>query len=247
MNKTVISLLVTLGLLLPLGFASAQKDAKPWVEWSKKDTEKMLNDSPWAQTQTDTDSSQRLYSRTSDLNLSADRVTAGTNARLARGAINQEINVKFQVRFFSARPIRQALAKLMEHDHQTTPEVAAKLRDFAEMKSGKSIIVTLTFDSNDRGYFGYIMQALNSAITGMLKNNTYLERGDGQRLFLEEYVPPGKDGFGARFIFQREIQGSPFLNPDSGVVRFHAEYPAGLEIDRRFKVADMVYQGELEY
>jgi hypothetical protein len=25
------------------------------------------------------------------------------------------------------------------------------------------------------------------------------------------------------------------------------EYPVGIQIDRRFKVADMVYNGELEY
>jgi hypothetical protein len=248
MNKTVICLAM-LGFLLPLNLASAQKKAKPWTEWSKQDTEKVLSDSAWAQTQTDTDTSQRLYSRSSGPALSADRVTAGTNARLARGAITQEINIKFQVRFFSARPVRQALARLMELelDHKSSPGVAAKLHGFAEMKSGKSIIVTLTFDSSDRGYFGSITQALNTGTTGLLKNRTYLERTDGKRLFLEEYVPPGKDGFGARFIFQREVDGAPFLNADSGVVRFHADYPVGLEIDRRFKVADMVYNGELEY
>ncbi len=247
MNKTVICLLLTVGLLLPLSLASAQKKAAPWTGWSKKDTEKMLKDSPWAQTQTDTDTSQRLYLRTSDANLSADRVTAGTSARLARGAITQEINVNFQVRFFSARPVRQALARLLELDQKSTPEVVGKLHGFAEMKSGKSIIVTLTFDSNDRGYFGSIRQALDTGTTGMLKNITYLERTDGKRLFLEEYVPPGKDGFGARFIFPREVEGLPFLNPKSGEVRFHGEYPVGLVIDRRFKVADMVYNGELEY
>lgn len=247
MNKTVISLLITLGLLLPLGLATAQKKTKPWTQWSKKDTEKMLDDSPWAQTQTDTDTSQRLYSRTSSSTLSADRITAGTNARAARGTVTEEIDIKFQVRFFSARPVRQALARLMELNQQATPEVVAKLHGFAEMKSGKSIIVTLTFDSSDRGYFGSITQALNTGTTGVLKNTTYLERTDGKRLFVEEYVPPGKDGFGARFIFPREVDGSPFLNLNSGVVRFHADYPVGLEIDRRFKVADMVYNGELEY
>ena len=239
MNKTVICLLMTLELLLPLTLASAQKKDKPWTEWSKKDTEKMLNDSPWAQTQTDTETSQRLYSRnTSDLT---------TIARLGRGAINQEINVRFRVRFFSARPVRQALARLMELDQRPSAEVLAKLHGFAEMKSASSIIVTASFDSNDPGYFGTIMQAFTTATTGTLKNNSYLERSDGKRLFLEQYVPPGKDGFGARFIFLREIDGSPFLNPNSGVVRFHAEYPIGIQIDRRFKVADMVYKGELEY
>lgn len=234
-------------LLLPLGVASAQKKVKPWTEWSKKDTEKMLNDSPWAQTQTDTDTSQRLYSRSSDPNAAGDGTTSGASARLARGAINQEINIKFRVRFFSARPVRQALARLMEFDRKPSAEVLAKLHGFAEMKSASSIVVTATFDSNDPAYFGTIMQAFATATTSILKNKTYLERSDGKRLFLEQYVAPGKDGFGARFVFRREIDGAPFLNPNSGEVRFHTEYPIGIQIDRRFKVADMVYNGELEY
>jgi hypothetical protein len=207
----------------------------------------MLNDSPWAQTQTETDTSQRLYSRTAEPTLSSDRTTAGTTARLARGAVNQEINFRFQVRFFSARPVRQALARLMEIEQKPRAEVLAKLHSFAEMKSGRSIIVTVSFDFKEPGYAGSVMQAFNSATTSTLKNNSYLERSDGQRLFLEEYVPPGKDGFGARFIFPREIDGAPFLNPNSGEVRFHAEYPLGPQVDRRFKVADMGYKGALEY
>jgi hypothetical protein len=135
----------------------------------------------------------------------------------------------------------------MELDHKPSSEVSAKLHGFAEMKSVSSIIVTVSFDSNDPGYFGSIMQALNSATTGLLKNNSYLERSDGKQLFLEQYAAPGKDGFGSRFIFPREINGPPFLNPNRGEVRFHAEYPVGLQIDRRFKVADMVYNGQLEY
>ena len=91
------------------------------------------------------------------------------------------------------------------------------------------------------------MQAFNSANTGTLKNTSYLERNDGKKLFLEEYVPPGKDGFGARFIFLRELEGKPFLTKDSGEVRFYAEYSNGIKVNRRFKIADMNYKGELEY
>jgi hypothetical protein len=92
------------------------------------------------------------------------------------------------------------------------------------------------------------MQAFNSAATGTLKNNVYLERNDGKRLFLEEYVPPGKDGFGARFIFLRNQEEKPFLDAGTREVRFYAEYPrTGIKVDRQFKIADMIYQGQLEY
>ena len=246
MNRTAISFLTALLLLLTLLTATAQQKGKAWSEWSKKEAEKMLNDSPWAQTQTETDTSQMFYSPTSDPRLGA-RTTSTTGTRVGEGATNQAVNVNFHVRIFSARPIRQALVRLMWIQQTPPAEVAQKMTNFAELQSSDSIIVTVTFDSNDQRYSGTVMQAFNSAVTATLKNDTYLERNDGKRLFLEEYVPPGKDGFGARFIFLRELDGQPFITKDTVQVRFYAQYTNGPKIDRRFKVADMIYQGGLEF
>jgi hypothetical protein len=169
------------------------------------------------------------------------------SSRLAQGATNQSVSVNFHVRFFSSRPIRQALARLMALQRQPPPDVLEKLKAFAELKSTNSIIVTVSFDSTDQRYSGVVMQAFNSAITATMKNDSYLQRSDGKQLFLEEYVPPGKDGFGARFIFLREVNGQPFIADKSGEIHFSARYPNGIKVDRRFKIADMIYEGELEY
>jgi hypothetical protein len=240
-----MNLLITFTLLLTLATASAQKADKEWTEWSKKDAQKILDDSPWGQVQTDADTSQMFYSPTQD----PQRMGSSSNdgARLGQGATNQSVFVKFHVRFFSARPIREALVRLMELQQRPVNDVEAKLRRFAELKSESSIIVTVIFESNDQRYSGIAMQAFNSAITATMKNDSYLQRSDGKQLFLEEYVPPGRDGFGARFIFLREKEGQPFIRDKSGEIRFFAKYPNGIKIDRRFKVADMMYQGELEY
>jgi hypothetical protein len=172
--------------------------------------------------------------------------TSNDGSRLAQGATNQSVNVSFQVHFFSARPVRQALARIMEIDNKPPADVAAKLHQFAEMQSPSSIIVTVTYTSSDQRYSGVVMQEFNSANTGTMKNDVYLQRSDGKQLFLEEYVPPGKDGFGARFIFLREVDGAPFIKDASGELRFYAKYPNGIKVDRRFKLADMMYQGQLE-
>lgn len=245
--KKIECFLTALALLLALTAATAQKKDKPWTSWSKKDAEKMLNDSPWAQTQTETDTSQMFYSPTTDPRLTGVRNTSSTDARLGEGATNQAVNVKFHVRFFSARPVRQALARIIELEQKPPPDVIEKLHGFAELKSANSIIVTVTFESNDQRYSGAAMQSFNSAVIGTLKNNTYLERSDGKHLFLEEYVPPGKDGFGARFIFLRYPDEQPFITANIGEVRFYAQFPNGLKVDRRFKIADMLYEGALEY
>lgn len=241
MKKKVAIALIT---LMAAAVVAQKQDEKPWVEWSKKDAEKILTDSPWAKLQTDTDTSQMFYSPTQD----PQRMGTSSNdsSRLAQGATNQAVNVSFQVRFFSARPVRQALARVMEINNKPPADVVAKLHQFAEMQSTSAIIVTVSFNSNDQRYSGIVMQQFNSAATGQLKNDAYLQRSDGKQLFLEEYVPPGKDGFGARFIFLREVDGEPFIKDANGDLRFYAKYPNGIKVDRRFKLADMMYQGQLE-
>lgn len=245
MNKTVISFLAALALSAALATVVGQKKDKPWTDWSKKEAEKMLTESPWAQTQTDTDTSQMFYSPTSDPRTMGS--SSNDSSRLSQGATNQSVNVSFHVRFFSSRPIRQALARLMALQQQMPPDVLEKLKAFGELKSTSSIIVTVSFESTDQRYSAIVMKAFNSAITATMKNDSYLQRSDGKQLFLEEYVPPGKDGFGARFIFLRELDGKPFIADKTGEIHFYAKYPDGIKVDRRFKIADMIYQGELEY
>jgi hypothetical protein len=248
--------LKTLGFVFPLflltlsvlvGTSFAQKKEKSWTEWSKKETQKMLEESPWSQTQTDTDTSQMFYSPTSDPRMSRVRETSTTGSRTAEGATNQSVSVKFYVRFFSARPVRQALARSIILEKNPPPDYVARLQGFADLKSYSSIIVTVMYESNDQRKGNAVMQAFNSAVTATLKNSVYLERSDGKRLFLEEYVPPGKDGFGARFIFLRNPGEKPFLESNSGEIRFFAQFSESIKIDRRFKLAVMMYQGELEY
>ena len=91
------------------------------------------------------------------------------------------------------------------------------------------------------------MQIINSGVTGTLKNSTYLERNDGKRLFLQEYVPPGRDGFGARFIFPRSVDQAPFLGTEFSEVRFVSEFETTVKLNKRFKLADMMLDGKLEY
>jgi len=243
--KTILG--ASIATLLVLSVAFAQKTDKPWTDWSKKETQKILEDSPWAQTQVETDTSQSFFSPTSAPGVNGAGVTSTTASREAQGATNQAIDIKYRVRFFSARPIREALARQILLQQKLPDEVVERLRNFAELKAENSIIVTVVFESNDQRYGNRVMQAFNSAITATLRNNTYLQRNDGKQLFLEEYVPPGKDGFGARFIFLRFPEQKPFVESNTTELRFVAQFPAGLKIDRRFKIADMNYLGAIEY
>jgi len=219
--------------------------AKPWTEWTARDAEKILNDSPWAKIQVETDTSELFYAPTSDPNIT--RNAPNANARLQEGASNQEMNVKYGIRFFSARPIRQAFARSIELQKKLDEASIQRLRQFGEMESPLSIIIAVTFESTDKRALGKVMQQFNSAGANTLKNNTYLERNDGKRLFIQEYVPPGADGFGARFIFLRKPNEQEFITADTREVRFVSEFAEGRNLNMRFKVTDMIYNGKLEY
>jgi hypothetical protein len=245
--KTVIGLF--LGAALVVTFTTAleaqQTQHKSWTEWNQKEVEKMLSSSPWAQTQKDTDTTEMFFQPTAD-----PRFTRAPNAkaRLEEGATNQEVVVSYGIRFFSARPVRQAFVRQIQlHQKTLDPDVLARMKNFAEITASDSIIIAVTVEGTDKRSLSKVMQVINSAATGTLKNTTYLERSDGKRLFLEQYVPPGRDGFGARFIFPRMVDERPFLRPEFAEVRFVSEIASTVNLNMRFKLADMMLDGELEY
>src|SRR5712692_1661659 len=133
MRKTSIAALAM--VLFMAGAVSAQKQLKPWGEWSQKDAQKVLDDSPWGQTQTETDTSQMFYSPTSDPNRTGTRSTSNDSSRQSQGATNQAVNTNYRIRFFTARPIRQAFVRLMELQQPNLPkEMIERLNAFANLQ-----------------------------------------------------------------------------------------------------------------
>ena len=229
--------------------AEAQKKMKPWTEWSEKEVNKMLNDSAWGQTQTETDTSEMFYSPNSQNrnpigNRPLDTSGGSSNDRTTQGQTNQATTVDYRIRLLTAKPIRQALARRAQMQN---PELAEKLKAFAERHTDEYLVVAVDFESKDRRFSGPAMQIFNSANTGVLKNNTYLENNDGRRLFLQEYIAPINDGMGAKFVFPRKHNNAPFVNEQSGYLRFFSEMSKNLRLNMRFKIADMTYDGKLEY
>jgi hypothetical protein len=245
-----------LSALLPATALRSQKRAGNWIELSKKDAEKILNDSPWAHTQIDTDVSEMFYSPTKQGTSSEARST-GTSAgnqqsvnnnRADRGAVNQAVNIKYRICFLSARPIREAFAKMvLTTQGKSDNKLVSRLQSFVDRDFSPYIVIAVTVEASDQRFSGPIMGTLNSTSTGTLKNSAYLERQDGKRLFLVSYLPPIQDGLGAKFIFPRTENGEFFLNSKSDSVRFVAEFNDSFKLNMRFKVSDMMFDDKLEY
>jgi hypothetical protein len=241
-----------------VSMAFAQK-SKPWTEWSKKDAEKMLNDSGWGQTQDDTDASELTYSPTANTTIT--QTTSSRNAdrnlndasRTESGAKNQALSLKYRVRFFSAKPIRQAFARMILLSQKTTDEQALKQfkerlqAGFIDIDYGDFVVVAVTIEATDRRLSGPAEQAFRSATSDTLKNKCYLERKDGKRVFLIQYEQPTPDQTGAKFVFPRTVDGKPLLTVESEGIRFVAEFSDKVKVERKFKVSEMIYDGKLEY
>ena len=253
MKKTIFAVLLT---ALLLGAGSAQQ--KPWTEWTKVEAEKILNNSAWGQTQTDTDTSEMMYSPTSQAGIgtSTRSGVSGTttdrqsvnNSRVVQGAKNQAISVNYHIRLLSAKPVRQAFMRVIELAQKTPDkDLLDGLQSFVQRDFSDFIVVAVNFDSTDGRFSGPALQAFASSNLGSLKNKTYLERKDGKRVFLMQYHAPINDGLGAKFIFPRFVDEKKFINTDSGSFRFYSEVNTQLKLNVSFKISELMYNGQLEY
>jgi len=229
-----------------------------WTQMSRKAAEKVLNDSPWARTQTDTDTSEMFFSPTRPGTSSIGQARASrsnpnsqqqiNNDRADQGATNEAISVNYHVKFLSAKPVREAVSRIaMLESMQPEEQFIELMQPFVDRDFGIFVVVAVSFDSTDGRYSGPAIQAFGTATAETLKNKTYLERKDGKRMYLLDYRAPQPDGLGAKFVFLRGYEGVAFLNPDSGSVRFYSEVSEKIKLNVTFKVADLMYNGKLEY
>jgi hypothetical protein len=153
-----------------------------------------------------------------------------------------------RVRLVSAKPIRQAIARIMElNPSKYRPEEIAKAQRFAEFKYDRTIVVGLRSETRNTGlaandfYPGWMSPAF-------LRNyyrNVYLEI-KGKRIPVQDFQAPGQDGLGVKLIFPRFIDNRPIIDPIAGEVCFHAEL-SKLIINARFSIAELFYNGVQEY
>ena len=237
--KATARITISAGILLAVVAitTSAQWNKKPYTEWSDKEARKLLEDSPWGQTQVVSNTS-RMFNTGPGTGVSGGPPVEGSADHL-----------NFRIRFLSAKPVRQAFSRIIEIAHKAdmNDQLAAQIKAFAAGEFPDYIVIAVDVDSTEtKGQLQRAMSVLQTRTTAELKNGTYLVGKGGQRLFLEEFQAPKKDGLGARFIFPRIVEGKPFISEDSGEIKFVSDL-SGFALNARFKVKEMVFNGKLEY
>jgi hypothetical protein len=218
---------------------------KPWLEWNMKETTKVLNDSAWGQTQLETKEAEGAA--TAITNTGSSRTMVPRDAsKDSPGAITSYI--KYYIRLLSAKPVRQAVVRKLMLD---SPDMDAarkeQLKSFADATTSDFIVVAVVAEAKDQSMGRDALQAFQTATFDSLKDSTYLETRDGQRVLLADFKAPIADGLGAKFVFPRTLNNQPFITPESGQLKFFSQLSKKIKLEARYKVSDMLYEGRLEY
>lgn len=200
--------------------------------WDLREAVTLLNESPWAKTATFT------------------RLIGGVGSGLAG---EKEIYSTFFTRLLSARPIRQALARVQriqagydELDMQRRAELDARLRPGLEADMSNWLVIAVTFRSNDVELEKEVQRFFDKESRESLLDAAFLSTEKFSKIRLAAYHPPQGDGIGAKFVFPRFIDGQPVVTSESRQILFELDVPAAdPQLAVQFSINQMVQDGEL--
>jgi hypothetical protein len=233
-------LVVAVFLAGGLVFAAKNFWEDPFTQWTQKNVNKMLQDSPWTLTQT--------Y---------RGQEGAGRGGAFDRtsNAGERESSDTYTIRLFSSQPIRDAYARMMQlmnrYDTATDTEkqridaLTAKVRT---LDVSERIIVAMEYNSNLPDNARNFKQFFDKQSAELLKQNCFLISSRLGRVEIKEYFPQDAQGSGMKFIFPRTVNGQPVFQETDKELRFDMWVePTGQKIFQSWKPKNVMYQGKLSF
>ncbi len=205
---------------------------RPFEQWTEEQAVELLNDSPWAKQATFT------------------RLIEGVGSGV-RG--EKEILSTYYVRLLSAKPVRQALARLEQikrgyekMDDRDKASFDEMIRPGLELDMSRWMVVSVNFRSNDPERENRLARFFETETTESLRNNAFLATAKVSQVRLAAYHPPAGDGLGARFVFPRTVDGQEIVSGPQDTLVFELDLPRGESaLIVNFPLAAMHLEGEL--
>lgn len=243
MNRVCLSLLFLISLIVVIKPAFGQSwTKKPYTEWSMSDVERILINSPWAQTQ--------IESRSITYELPA-------NSYLAI------------IRLRSALPIRQALLRqkqfLMNYQKFSAADKArfdketeqfVQCPDCADyyMVTVGSPMFGDARPGRKQEFVGFdVLRPFRGVTLDDIKSSVYLENDKGERRDLVRFIPPKAEHTEAMFVFPRkDTQGRTLITLNNKAFYFKIDerlfkgQPMPLK-PFKFEVQKLVQNGEIVF
>lgn len=214
-------------------FALLGASTEDFTQWSMAKAVEILNSSPWARQETFT------------------RVISGVGSGVSG---EKEIYNTFYVRFLSARPVREAYARIQQinHGYDRMPQEDKRrfekaLQANLDLDVSRWIVVSVSFRSNDPNEESSVRRFFQSETVKTLKKKVYLSTPVCPQLEISAYFPPREESVGAKFVFPREVNGVPVLTKDCQSITLELLEAAGANsrIRATFAVKPMIIDGKI--
>ena len=209
--------------LLALSFASNAPWDKPADQWSAADTNKILEDSPWApgKVTIETKYSQKYTDNLTHL-VSDSPVNSQTSSAVPNMQISKGGTPNYYVKWTSAKTMRLALEKM----HRMRSNVTGTMPPL-KVEESPDYVIAIEGDEP--------MRILRDAKED-LHDTVFVELDNGFTLDLAkvEYIDGAEaDPLRTEFHFPRLIEGKPAIDPNTEKVVFHLRATAKKEMPNR--------------
>jgi hypothetical protein len=234
-------------------------NSRPYKEWTKQDVTRLLNDSPWAKTQT-VRIAPRRQMRSVAGQVSATPGSEGavpTDGKAALGGAEEAIDYSFTVRLRSALPIREAIVRLVQLDsnYDRMPPAEKKsldtqTRELLEChECADHYVISVGFGSTNSQGADPIYNWFRGHSAQSLKGYIYIQNDRGDRRDLAAFIPPRVPGDEAFFLFARkDKQGKPLLTVDHKKLLLRmSDANANSVTNFNLDVSRMVVNGRVEF
>jgi len=229
----IASFMIGMLLFFAGGISASKVAEEPFYRWSRDRAVEILNTSPWAKQETFT------------------QIVAGQGSGRSG---EKEIYNRFYIRFLSARPIREAFARIQQLHYGYDDMAQEKRAQFEkdqmtniEMDSSQWIVVSVAFRSNDPNEESDVRRFFQSETVKTLRLKAFLSTPTCSQVEVSAYFPPREESVGAKFVFPRVVDGIPVVTEDCDAVTFELlEVPgANPNLQASFSVKNMIVDGEI--
>jgi len=213
---------------------------KEYQTWSKSECQQLLKESPWANSYT--------------IGTVIFETVQQQSAVPGRESAPQ---VTYRVQLWSARPIRQAIARMQQLDSkygklkpEKRQEFDGKLAKFIETEFPETVVVQVNYNTT-QAYDGALARFWQSQSQAELRETIMLIGAGGRVAPLQVIVTPGA-GREIQMIFPRQFQGKPLIGPDDKQLGLEFFNPslgtlAGERVFIKFDVKKMMMDEKVVY
>ena len=260
MKSPSFTVIVTAVLAITsLVYSQEKRPATPFQDWSKKEAEQVIEDSPWAVKQ-----EVRLRFAGQARRVAGGTVPSATTGGLIdttsntaeMGGAEAPVDFQFTLRLRSAVIVRQALARLkqLEPDSDTSEKgraaLQAKVKGLLECPAcQQNYVLTLSAKSKERPGADPIFTTFKGGRLADLQRYVFIANSRGERRDLVHFVPPKAPGDEAVFYFSRfNEKGDALLTPaDTALIANFTNNDVNMNVNFRIDVAKLIVNGQLDF